>query len=432
MKAKDTGHEFIPHPNPSYAWIVLSVSLLFLFFRPLLLVYPSFMIPEIMQDFHISAKGVGWLVGATTYGVILFQIPAGILIDWYGPRKIGSLGIFISATGTLLFALTCDFTTALIGRIIIGAGISIVIIDTLKLIANWFEPRRFALFAGITIGVGYIGDGVGGVFVNQMKLALGWRTTILSLSLIAFIYSLIYLLIIHDGVLGAKYDINPQIKKFKFSKALKKFFTRPQSWLIFLFACFSLGTLPAFPALWSVTYFQVAYQVSEHKANIMHLVMHAGFSMAFPLIAYLSTRVKKRKIFIQIGALAYSLLLAALFSPTPLFFTPLLLFFIGIAGGSLVLPMILIHERNVPKITATTIAFIYTSIPIFGGIFIELIGLLVDPYLNGSSRGTYSPPLTPSFMQSFYLFPVSFLIAFIISFFLKETHCRQRLQERYR
>ncbi|MGE0198021.1 MAG: hypothetical protein AB7N99_04470 [Simkaniaceae bacterium] len=48
-----------------------------------------------------------------------------------------------------------------------------------------------------------------------------------------------------------------------------------------------------------------------------------------------------------------------------------------------ILPFVLIHERNVPKITGTATAFVVSSIPIFGSIFIQLISFLINPFMKG-------------------------------------------------
>lgn len=80
MKTKES-HKFLPHPWPYYPWLILSISLIFQYYKQLLLISPSVMVPQLAQKYHFDTDKLGLLIGMTMYSFFIFQIPFGILID---------------------------------------------------------------------------------------------------------------------------------------------------------------------------------------------------------------------------------------------------------------------------------------------------------------------------------------------------------------
>ena len=79
------------------------------------------------------------------------QIPAGILSDTQGPRRLLAAGALVAAAGTLMFSMAHSFTLASVGRFLIGASVAVAFVGMLKLANNWFPPHYYATASGYMI-----------------------------------------------------------------------------------------------------------------------------------------------------------------------------------------------------------------------------------------------------------------------------------------
>src|SRR5438132_1195422 len=86
-----------------YGWLIWILSALFMFYKYAIEVSPSVMTHDLMKDFSISGAQLGNLAACYFYSYLIMQIPAGILVDRWGPRKVTTLAIFVCATGSFIF-----------------------------------------------------------------------------------------------------------------------------------------------------------------------------------------------------------------------------------------------------------------------------------------------------------------------------------------
>ena len=156
MKEKTVPAKYLIH-----AWVIWLLSAFFMFYKYALEVSPSVMTNILMSAYHIDGAQLGSLAASYFYAYLIMQIPAGLLLDRYGPRKITTLAIILCALGIFLFARSETLLIASIGRFITGIGAAFAAVNCLKLIANWFPSRQFAFMSGLMMSVGMLGA-VGG------------------------------------------------------------------------------------------------------------------------------------------------------------------------------------------------------------------------------------------------------------------------------
>ncbi len=89
---------------PLRAWTIWLLSAIFMFYKYALEVSPSVMTSTLMTAFDISGVSLGNLAACYFYAYLLLQIPAGLLLDRFGPRKTTTLAIALCAAGNLIFA----------------------------------------------------------------------------------------------------------------------------------------------------------------------------------------------------------------------------------------------------------------------------------------------------------------------------------------
>src|SRR5579872_2988762 len=106
----------------SRAWIIWFLSAFFMFYKYALEVSPSIMTSTLMSTFNITGIELGNLAACYFYAYLLLQIPAGLLLDRFGPRKVTTIAIALCAFGSILFAQSASLFSAGVGRFLIGTG----------------------------------------------------------------------------------------------------------------------------------------------------------------------------------------------------------------------------------------------------------------------------------------------------------------------
>src|SRR5690606_4945702 len=88
---------------PFFAWLT---GALFFFYAWVLRVAPSVMVEELMRDFAVGAAALGNLSAFYFYGYAGMQIPVGMMIDRFGPRRLMTIAAALCAGGCVVFALS--------------------------------------------------------------------------------------------------------------------------------------------------------------------------------------------------------------------------------------------------------------------------------------------------------------------------------------
>lgn len=81
----------LPAAYPAYLpWLIWCIAALFYFYEFFLQVSPNVMVPELMSSFHVTAASLGNLAAFYFYAYAIMQIPAGVLLDFFGPRRFST------------------------------------------------------------------------------------------------------------------------------------------------------------------------------------------------------------------------------------------------------------------------------------------------------------------------------------------------------
>jgi sugar phosphate permease len=135
-------------------FIVLALAYFFVYFHRLSL---SVVANDLITDFQTTASVMGFLGSIYFYCYAVMQFPAGLLSDSLGPRKSVTFFLIIASAGSIIFGLAPTIEVAFIGRVMVGLGVSMVFIPTMKIFSQWFRPHEFAFMTGILNAVGGIG-----------------------------------------------------------------------------------------------------------------------------------------------------------------------------------------------------------------------------------------------------------------------------------
>ncbi|MCL8485211.1 MULTISPECIES: MFS transporter [Bradyrhizobium] len=128
-----------------------------------------------MRDFGTDASGVAMLASSYFWGYTLMQIPAGLLVDRYGVKRVVLCSMAASVVGSLAFALSPTLFDVFIARVIVACGDALVFTALLKLVAQSFTDERFGLMSGISQVSGYAGGVIATTPLAAAVSGFGWR-----------------------------------------------------------------------------------------------------------------------------------------------------------------------------------------------------------------------------------------------------------------
>jgi sugar phosphate permease len=133
--------------------------------------------PMAAERLDLSAGQLGIFVMLQLGVYAAMQVPAGILIDRFGPRRMLLAATLIMGSAQLLFSLVQSYPPALLARGLLGVGDAMTYISVLRLVAGWFPARRYPMMVGLTSLTGMLGNVVATVPLTLMLTDLGWGPT---------------------------------------------------------------------------------------------------------------------------------------------------------------------------------------------------------------------------------------------------------------
>jgi nitrate/nitrite transporter NarK len=131
--------------------------------------------PLLAIEFGLSASELGILAACTFASYALTQLPLGVALDRFGPRRMQSGLMALTALGFLLLALAPNFDWLAIGRLVIGVGISAGLMAILKGHSQWFAPAQVAQMTGLAVAIGGMGSALMTAPVQAIVPLIGWR-----------------------------------------------------------------------------------------------------------------------------------------------------------------------------------------------------------------------------------------------------------------
>ena len=131
--------------------------------------------PDLVRDLGVDANGLGLLTSVYFLTFALFQIPLGVLLDRIGPRRVDAGLLTIAGGGAIVFALSDEFGGLVLGRGLIGLGVSAALMASFKAFTQWFPPSRFASLNGYLMAIGGLGALSASVPVEAALRVTDWR-----------------------------------------------------------------------------------------------------------------------------------------------------------------------------------------------------------------------------------------------------------------
>ncbi len=216
---------------------------------------------DLATEFSLSSSELGLLTSAYFLAFAAMQIPVGIFLDRYGPRRVTAGLLLVLAAGAGAFAFADGLGSLALGRALIGVGASACLMGSMKAYSMWFPLDRMATLNGWTMAVGALGAVAATSPVEFAASLIGWRAMFGSLAVITIAVAASMFLVVPEKVVpGAGELWSEQIGK------ITSIFSVPAFWRIGMPIIVTQGTYQALFGLWLVPWLMDTQNLSRGTA----------------------------------------------------------------------------------------------------------------------------------------------------------------------
>ena len=130
---------------------------------------------DLVTDLSLSSSELGFLTSVFFLSFAAIQLPLGIWLDRYGPRRVQLLLLPVAALGALVFATSQDLVALTVGRALIGLGVAAALMAGFKALVMTFPPAQLPLFNGVFVALGTLGAISATAPADWLLQSVGWR-----------------------------------------------------------------------------------------------------------------------------------------------------------------------------------------------------------------------------------------------------------------
>ena len=201
---------------------------------------------DLSSDLQLNASQLGLLTSVYLIAFAAAQLPLGVLLDRYGPRQTEAILLLFAAAGAAVFAAAETSTGLLIGRALIGFGVSACLMASFKAFVLWFPMERLPMINGFLLAAGGFGVLTASTPVEFALQFTDWRGVFWVLSGVTFLVAIAVFAVVPD-----KPIINSGTTLKQHISGIGQVFKSPTFWRIAPWSVASQAASLSVISLWS-------------------------------------------------------------------------------------------------------------------------------------------------------------------------------------
>lgn len=392
---------------------------------------PAGIAQDLAASFHTSAASLGILAATYFYVYTLMQVPTGILVDTLGPRRILLLGGIVAGAGSLLFGLAQSLDAALVGRTLIGLGVSVVFIAMLKIIALWYEEHRFASVVGMAMLVGNLGSVLAGSPLSWMAQTTGWRGVFVGVGAISLILGILSWVLVRDRQHEHGASPAPGFDRTVVLTGLLRVVQNRATWPAVFVNTGLSGSFFAFGGLWATPFLVQGLGMTRAAATAHLSLYFAGFAVGCLLVGILSDRLQRRKPVVIVSSHIYGatwlVWLSGMALP-PVASYPLFAL-MGLTTASFTLSWACAKEVNPPQLSGMSTSVTNMGGFLMGALLQPAVGWIMDRRWSGALADGVRLYAPEDYRWGLLLAAAAAWGGAAAAWFIRETYCRNTWKE---
>lgn len=394
---------------------------------------PAGIAQDLAASFQTSAASLGVLAATYFYVYTLMQVPTGILVDTLGPRRILLLGGIVAGGGSLLFGMAQSLDAALVGRTLIGLGVSVTFIAMLKIIAVWFEEHRFASVVGLSMLVGNLGSVLAGAPLSWLAQATGWRGVFVGVGIVSLVLGGLAWLLVRDRPPDADGAVPPApgFDRTVILTGLLRVVKNRATWPAACVNAGLSGSFFAFGGLWATPFLTQGLGMTRATATAHLSLYFAGFAVGCLAVGTLSDRLRRRKPVVIVSSLIYSAIWLVWLSGValPLVATYTLFGLMGLMTASFTLSWACAKEVNPPALSGMSTSVANMGGFLMGALLQPAVGWIMDQRWSGALLNGVRLYAPEDYRWGLLLIACATWLGAAAAWFVRETHCRNIWKE---
>ena len=389
---------------------------------------PAGIAQDLAASFQTSAASLGVLAATYFYVYTLMQVPTGILVDTLGPRRILLLGGIVAGIGSLLFGSAQSLDAALLGRTLIGLGVSVTFIAMLKIIAVWYEEHRFASMVGLSMLVGNLGSVLAGSPLSWLAQTAGWRGVFVGVGIVSLVLGALAWLLVRDrpDSAGTAVPAGPTFDRTVILTGLLRVVQNRATWPAVFVNTGLSGSFFAFGGLWATPFLTQGMGMSRDMATAHLSLYFAGFAVGCLIVGTLSDRLRRRKPVIVASSLVYGAVWLAWLSGAalPPVATYSLFALMGLTTASFTLSWACAKEVNPPQLSGMSTSVANMGGFLMGALLQPAVGWIMDQRWSGAMANGVRLYTPEDYRWGLLLIASATWLGAAAAWFIRETHCR--------
>lgn len=294
-----------------WVFAILSAGYFLVYFHRLA---PAVVAVDMMRDLQAGGALMGILGAAYFYPYALMQLPAGLLADSWGARRTITLFMLVAACGSLLFALAPSVLLAILGRTLVGFGVAMLFVSSLKVLTEWYSPREFATMTGFLFAVGGIGSLTSAGPLALVSARFGWRLVFVVIAAATLLLAALVWGVVRDrpaghGFTGPGKTEGPPCKAIPLREGVRRVLAHRHFWPLAIWFFFLCAVFFSFAGLWGGPYLDHVYGLDRAASGRLLSLSSLGMIFGSPLLTWLSTQVFRARKPVIVGCTLLSLLL---------------------------------------------------------------------------------------------------------------------------
>ncbi|MCB2190829.1 MAG: MFS transporter [Deltaproteobacteria bacterium] len=391
-----------------YRWVILgllSFSYLLVYVHRMC---PAVLAEDIMRSFGATGATTGLLASAYFYPYALMQAPGGLIADRLGPRRLVTLSMLAASVGSVLFALSIGVGTAFWSRVLVGLGVSVVLVPTYKALTTWFPAKDYVLGTSLVISIAGLGGLLAGSPLAWLSESIGWRGSFWAIAGLTMVNAALVWFLVRDKpqdmdlppVEPTSEDSHTLAESVPLLQVLGMVLGNKDFWLLAGWFFFNGGVLFSFAGLWAGPYYMQAYAMSKTQAGEVINVFSFGWVFGPIIFAWIAGKISSRgavmggSMVAWVAILIWMLLRNGSMNLPEIYAWNLIFGFLG--AGPAGVCFAAVKERFPLRIAGTVTGFTYMFPMIGSAVYQPLAGAILDRSGN-LALGLGAADFTPLF-----------------------------------
>ena len=354
--------------------------------------------PQLVSEVGLTPSALGLMTAAYFITFAVVQLPLGIILDRYGPRKVQAALLMFAALGAGMFALGTNAFTLIIGRGLVGIGVSACLMAALKANVLWFPREKIPLVNGVIFAFGTVGALSTTVPLELLIQTVDWRTVFWWLAGMSVLSGICIYFIVPEFISverpGAVSEKVHGQSAFSTQLAdLKLVYGSAFFWRLSCMIFLHNGVFLSYQALWAAPWLRDVAGLDRSGVADAMFMFHAGMLIGVLSIGLVAERLQKRGVSTIVPAvtgIALSLGVQCLFAAGWATYPSLLCLAFGYFGSTATLGYAVMNQKFPKKLTGrvNTAQNMLTFFAAFATQW--LVGVIIGLYPSPGA-GLYSP-----------------------------------------